>query len=211
MSSISGISSLQSQHIPPPPPPIQRQTATEVTNNFFSKVDPKDSGSFDKNTLSRVADKVSISQASVDAMFSLMDSNADGSVTKQEFTNLLQTIDPQSESQSTNNQAPGGMGPMHGGGPPPPPPPKPESDSDVSTTSIDPADTNGDGTVSAEEAMVYSQTASVSIDTVKSSDTMPEVRKSGYDIMMPQVMNMISSYTASENNQIDAYSSDLDT
>ena len=205
MSSISGISSFQFQQTPPP-----RQTATQVTNDFFAKVDPKGSGSFDKNTLSQVADKVSISQGSVDAMFSLMDSNGDGSVTKQEFTNLLQTIAPQSGSQPRSNPAPNGMGSVHGhaGGPPPPPPPSNTgSGSNVSTTSTDPADTNGDGTVSAEEAMVYSQTTSVSIGTLSGSDALPDATKIGHDIMMPQVMNMISSYAASENNQIGPSSS----
>ena len=196
MSSISGISSFQFQQTPPP-----RQTATQVTNDFFAKVDPKGSGSFDKSTLSQVADKVSISQGSVDAMFSLMDSNGDGSVTKQEFTNLLQTIAPQSESQSNqskNSPASNGVGSVHGhaGGPPPPPPSNTGSGSNVSTISTDPADTNGDGIVSVEEAMVYSQTTSVKTGTL-----------SGSDVMTAQAINMISSYAASEKNQVSSTSS----
>jgi len=44
-------------------------------------------------------------------MFTLMDSNADGSVTKQEFTDLLQTIKPQGESTSAGMPPPPeGMG-----------------------------------------------------------------------------------------------------
>jgi len=193
---VSGCSSLGAQYFTPS---VQRPTATEVANSFFSAVDPTGSGSFDKNALSGIADKVSISSAAVDAMFSLMDSNGDGSVTKQEFTDLLQTIKPQGESQLPGSPPPGGMGPPMAGGPPPP---KTES-----STSTDPADTNGDGIVSTAEALAFSQSSSTSIDTASNSDSFSEVNKPGDDLMISKVMNMISSYALAENWQVTSESS----
>jgi len=200
MVSINGNSSLGAMHAPPPP---QRPTATEVTNSFFAAVDPTGSGSFDKNALNSLADKVSISPAAVDAMFSLLDSNADGSVTKQEFTDVLQTIKPQGDSPSSATpptSPPGGMRPA-GGGPPPP------MQAASSTTSTDPADTNGDGTVSAVEALAYSQASAISANTTDSADGSTNTTNRGEDLIVSNVMNMISSYALADKNQGTAESS----
>jgi len=193
---VSGSSSLGAQYFSPP---VQRPTAVEVANSFFSAVDPTGSGSFDKNALSGIVDKVSISSSAVDAMFSLMDSNADGSVTKQEFTDLLQTIKPQGESQLPGSPPPGGMGPPMAGGPPP--------SKSESSTSTDPADTNGDGIVSTAEALAAGLSTSASADIMINSDSLSEENKRGDDLMVSKVMQMLSSYALAETGQVTSESS----
>jgi len=192
MVAINGSASLGARHVPP----AQRPTATEVTKSFFSAVDPTGSGSFDKKALSGVADKVSISPAAVDAMFNLMDSNADGSVTKQEFTDLLQTMKPQEGSASSNATPQAGMAPPPGG---PPPQNAAASSTEIS---LDPADTNGDGTVSAAEALAYSLSSSTVADNTSNVDTANETTKKGDALLISNVMRMLSSYALAENNQV---------
>jgi len=192
MVAISGNASLGAGHVPP----AQRPTTTEVTKSFFSAVDPTGSGSFDKKALSGLADKVSISASAVDAMFSLMDSNADGSVTKQEFNNLLQTLKPQGDNATSIAAQPQGMAPHHGG------PPPPKAGGPTATANIDPADLNGDGTVSADEAIAYSLSTSTVVGNTATSAASTETMNKGDELLVSKVMRMISSYALAENTQV---------
>ncbi|MDX8396740.1 MAG: EF-hand domain-containing protein [Mariprofundaceae bacterium] len=138
---------LNISHRPTPP------SAEKLADHFFAKVDPTNSGSFNKNALNKLVDKVSISTASVDAMFTKMDQNGDGSVSKQEFTDTLKSLSPDMRN------SPPAQGGSHAGPPPRgghggPPPTQGQASTVVYE---DPADTDGDGVVSTIEALAYSQ------------------------------------------------------
>lgn len=93
-------------------------------------------------------------------VFSAFDNNGDGQATTAEITTTLQALADR-QQQGTNGAETGGTqesGGLNGpGAPPPPPPPAATTDTSAASTLIDPADTNGDGVVSATEALAALQ------------------------------------------------------
>ena len=132
--------------------------ASAMKEKMFAKVDSDGSGGVDGSELQAMLDKVSErsgqSLGSADELLTKMDSNADGSLDANELDSGMKSLlPPPSTTLAFAGQRSGGAG-GHPGGPPPggPPPAKAASSEDSSSSaSTDPMDTNGDGTVSAQE------------------------------------------------------------
>lgn len=187
----------------------QRPDTTKMAEDLFSQLDTSGQGFIQKSDLQTALDKISsISSSSssttstsstVDELFSTFDTNSDGKVSKQEFTDTLARLQNDLEQQYQNSRMQtaiqaGGTEKM-GGRPPPPPPPGdgPSMTKDELTSALDQigasdsrsnmmsnivqnfdqADTDGDGKVSFQEAMAFQQSSgnSSSSTTPASSDT----------------------------------------
>jgi Ca2+-binding EF-hand superfamily protein len=167
---------------------MQRPDTSKMAEDLFSKMDTTGKGYIEKSDLQTALGKLSQSDSSnsstsADDLFSKMDGDGNGKVTKEEMSATLEKIAsqldgpfPRMRLQDGQNDQGGQQGDM----PPPPPPPSggqgtqqaSSTDSTQSDQDSDPADTNGDGTVSVKEAQVYAQSqASSSTDTSSSSST----------------------------------------
>jgi hypothetical protein len=105
-------------------------------------------------------------QPTADEMFSKIDANGDGKVTKSEFSDSIKKFTEQMDSHLMSMRQSGKM--PQGGQMPMGAPPAGQSGmsgssgangattSSSSNSNTDPADTNGDGTVSAKESIAYS-------------------------------------------------------
>lgn len=172
---------------------------SNLASQLFSKLDTSGQGYLSKSDLATALSKTSSSasgsaSSDVDSLFSQLDNDQDGKVTKQEFTDTLTQLADQLASQAL--QAGGGMpgggmgGGMSGGMPPPPPPndagfTKDElqsqldeigsSDSKRSSlisnivANFDQADTDGDGKVSFKEAMSFDKSSRSNSSSASSS------------------------------------------
>ena len=132
-------------------------------DSVFSKLDTKNQGYIEKTDLQSALSGVdgSDTQSSdIDDAFSALDGDGDGKVTKSELTDAMTKLSDQLNAQFDASRIQGGGG-MRPDGPPPGPPPggagsADSADSASSTSSTaEPADTNGDGTVSAQEQAAY--------------------------------------------------------
>jgi Ca2+-binding EF-hand superfamily protein len=181
--------------------------SVETAQQLFSKLDTSAQGYLELSDLQSAFTKVSsISETSnlntdtydAEELFSRLDSDSDGKITEQEFTDSLAQLDEQINtlfSQMRMSEASGNMLP------PPPPPPEASGDmqdagfteeeliaqldeigdSDSARSSLiesiianfDEADTDGDGRVSNHEAMAFDQSDGESTDaaTLAATDT----------------------------------------
>ena len=162
-------------------------------SSLFSKLDTSNKGYFEKSDLASALSKLdsssSNSSASVDDVFTSLDSDGDGKVTQSELSSSLQNLANELNSQYDASRMAAAMGQM-----PPPPPPQggkdegftkdeltsiagSTSDSNLSNlmstlaSNFSAADTNGDGKVSAEEAMAYQESASSSTSATTTDST----------------------------------------
>jgi hypothetical protein len=143
----------------------------------FSKLDTKNQGYIEKSdlqsALSATDDTAGTQSNDVDDAFSALDGDGDGKVTKSELTDVMTKLADQLSAQFDASRVNGGG--KRPDGPPPGPPPGglqgaqggdsagamgssgSASSSTSSSTSgtTEAADTNGDGTVSAQEQMAY--------------------------------------------------------
>jgi hypothetical protein len=115
----------------------------------------------------------------IDDAFGALDGDGDGKVTKSELTDAMTKLSDQLNAQFDASRVNGGG--MRPDGPPPGPPPGGASgansaDATASTASTtEPADSNGDGTVSAQEQAAYeTKQASESGRTQHERDPMRE-------------------------------------
>lgn len=170
----------------------------------------------------------SASSASVDDVFSALDSNSDGKVTKDEFSTVLSKLQEQLQSQLGQSQMQGSGGPQGMGGRPLPPPAdadagsftKDELISKLSETSsssnsqqtdlmskivsnFEAADSDGDGKVSAKEAMAYDQSTQNSSTSTTSSSS---ANNSDAQVMM-KIMQLMHAYGSQQSQS--AFSSQL--
>lgn len=111
---------------------MHRPDPSQMASKLFSKLDTKNQGYLEKSDLQSAFSQISstggsdTSTASVDDVFSQLDSNSDGKVTKDEFSSTLKKLADELDSQfnSMRMGGAGGMGSASGmGGMPPPPPP----------------------------------------------------------------------------------------
>lgn len=201
MSSIGGIgsgSSMMMQSMRS----MQRPDPAEAAANLFTKLDTSGQGYIQKSDLQAAYDKISASSTTsastsgtsgIDDLFSQLDTDSDGKVTKQEFSDALKQLSEQLDSQLMSMRMKDGMqGGGEMGGMPPPPPPSDEtgftqdelssqlqeigsSESQRSglissiIDNFDQADLDGDGKVSLEEAMVFGQSSLDSSSSASSS------------------------------------------
>ena len=143
MSTISGVSSASSAWSQM----SGSARSTSRADRMFAKVDADGSGSVDKTELQGMLDKMAEKSGntlgSADDLMTKMDSDGNGSLSKDELDTGMKSLMPKPSSTVDFAQRSGGSRP-----------PPPSGDSDAtgsSTSSTDPLDTNGDGTVSAEE------------------------------------------------------------
>ena len=132
-------------------------------DSVFSKIDTKNQGYIEKSDLQSALSGVdgSATQSSdVDDAFSALDGDGDGKVTKNELTDAMTKLSDQLNAQFDASRVNGGG--MRPDGPPPGPPPggakgdgSTDSTTSTSSTTTEPADANGDGTVSAQEQAAY--------------------------------------------------------
>jgi Ca2+-binding EF-hand superfamily protein len=203
MSSISSLSAMSATMTMQGTHHRQRPNPTEMAESQFAKLDTTGQGYIDKAALQSALDSVKSGSASssADELFSKLDKDSDGKVTKQEFSDVLTSMAQQMDQQFANmrmNGATGSMGAIgggHGGGMPPPSPAggkdggftKDElssqleeiGSSDSTRSSLisnivqnfDAADTNGDGKVSFKEAITYDQASLSSSSGTTTSTT----------------------------------------
>lgn len=180
---------------------MQRPSPEEAAQQLFSELDTSGQGYIEISDLESAFQKVSsVSTTSsvetdgsdLEELFTQLDSDGDGKVTEQEFTDSLAQLDKQMNelfAQMRMHEAMGGM-------PPPPPPPENDegftaeelsaqleeigdSDSERSTLiqsiidNFDDADTDGDGKVNLEEAMAYGQANGLGPDMQAMQGGMP--------------------------------------
>lgn len=110
-------------------------------DSVFSKLDTKKQGYIEKtdlqSALSATDDGGGMQSGDIDDAFSALDGDGDGKVTRSELTDAMTKLSDQLNAQFDASR-------VNGGG---------TSSSTTSTT--EPADTNGDGTVSAQEQAAY--------------------------------------------------------
>jgi hypothetical protein len=141
------------------------------TDSVFSKLDTKNQGYIEKSDLQSAlsgTDGSATQSSDIDDAFNALDGDGDGKVTKSELTDAMTKLSDQLNAQFDAARVNGGGGGMRPDGPPPGPPPggaggpdgagstdsTTASTTDTSSTT-EPADTNGDGTVSAQEQAAY--------------------------------------------------------
>ena len=176
VSSISGFSSASAMAMTRPDP-------SQMASKLFSRLDTKGQGFIEQSDLQSAFSQVFGNAASSQAndassqLFSALDGDSNGKVTESEFSTGMQKLAEALDSQAFSSRM-GGAGGM----PPPPPPGGGQDDAgftqdelqsqldEIGSTdskrsslissvveNFDKADTNGDGKVSATEAMAYEQ------------------------------------------------------
>ena len=201
-----------------------------VAEALFSQLDTSNQGYIDKSTLQAAFEQLSTSSSSssssstsststnVDALFSKLDTNGDGKITKDEFTSTLQQLESQLQANAK----------LQSGGMPPPPPQDGDSDdagftkeqltaqlgeigssdskrsgviSDV-INNFDKADANGDGKVSAQEAMAYEQSkSSASTSSTSTSDSSSSSTSTDTSAkVLQQIMQLLQAYNTDNNS-----------
>jgi hypothetical protein len=196
-----------------------KSQSSEFADLLMPSLDSDSSGSIDVTEFSEAALSLSSSSVDEDAIneaFSLLDDDDDGTISLDELTSYMA-----SGLQNEQTQA--------AGSPPPPPPPSEEDDSgytqdelsalasDTSSvdanlaalfetlaSNFDEADANGDGEVSATEAMTYQEQVNqqelteteIATQTEETSST-DEVKQSFVDTMLQQ---LIAQYYMDEND-----------
>jgi Ca2+-binding EF-hand superfamily protein len=216
MSSISSIGSMASQQVMQ----HRRPDPAKMAEDLFSKLDTAGQGYLQKADFQAAFDSLSSSTSStssnIDSLFSQLDADSDGKVTKQEFSDTLAKLSDQLEQQFQSSRMQNAMG----GGMPPPPPPQNDTgftkdelssqlneigSSDSKRSSLissivqnfEAADTNGDGKVSFQEAMAYDQKSSTSASSASSTSTASTGTASTQDSdaqLMLQIMRLLQAY-----------------
>lgn len=136
---------------------------TPDTNALFTKLDTKQKGYIDEADLKKAAGTDSTAASKSAEVFKQIDSDGNGKVTKSELSAAVEKVGDQLNAQldrsrtktSATEVKSGGAAPAHGGGGGAPPAKSGGSDSATTTKYVAAADTNTDGTVSADEAAAY--------------------------------------------------------
>ncbi|MDO9052330.1 MAG: EF-hand domain-containing protein [Gallionella sp.] len=175
---------------------MQRPDSSKMVDNLFSKLDTKGQGYIEKSDFQGAFDKVASKSASADDVFKALDGNDDGKITKQEMSDSVTKLADQLVSQLQNMRMSG----MGGVG---------MSKSDISSMAdssgsasqqlnelaqnFDVADTNQDGTISAQELMAYqaSNSATSSTSGVQNGDAQ----------VMARIMDMMTTYGATAQDE----------
>lgn len=206
------------------PPDGGQKMAAEL----FSQIDSSGQGYIDKSTLKAALEQSSSSSdssssGSVDELFSVLDGNSDGKITKDEFTSSFQSLAQQLESQLMSGNS------MQAGNMPPPPPPHPPQNgagftkdeltsqldaigsSDSTRSSLissvienfDQADSDGDGKVSFKEAMAFEQASSSDSTTSSTSSSSNSASPASEDLnakLMRQLMQLMQAYNPNDQS-----------
>ncbi|MFZ3017984.1 MAG: EF-hand domain-containing protein [Gallionella sp.] len=204
----------------------------KMAADLFSQIDSSGQGYIDKSALQAAVEQISSSGGSssssnVDELFSALDGNSDGKITKDEFTDSFQSLARQLESQLMSGNSMQMGNPMQAGNMPPPPHP-PRNDagftkdeltsqlnaigsSDSTRSSLiskvvenfDQADSNGDGKVSFKEAMALDQSSSSDSTTSSTSSSSNSASPASEDLnakLMRQLMQLMQAYNPKDQS-----------
>jgi Ca2+-binding EF-hand superfamily protein len=183
--------------------------ASAMKEKMFAKVDSDSSGSVDKTELQGMLDHMAKmtgnSLGSADDLMTKMDADGNGSLSSDELDSGMKSLmPPPSSTVDFAQQREGGPGSPGGCGGPPPPD---ASDSDSTSSSADPLDTNGDGTVSAQERMAGELKASLKdLLSAIDSDGDKKISKSEAETFKANLDTALSSLDSSGSS--DSASSD---
>lgn len=217
VSSISGYSSASAMAMTRPDP-------SQMASKLFSRLDTKGQGFIEQSDLQSAFSQVFGNAASSQAndassqLFSALDGDSNGKVTESEFSTGMQKLAEALDSQAFSSRM-GGAGGM----PPPPPPGGGQDDAgftqdelqsqldEIGSTdskrsslissvvdNFDKADTNGDGKVSATEAMAYEQStqSSTSGNSTSTGSASSASSSSQTDAMLAQrLMELMRAYS----------------
>jgi hypothetical protein len=123
---------------------------SKMKEDLFAKVDADGSGAVDKTELQGMLQAVAGTGTTSNTadVFSTMDADGNGSLTADELDSGMKSLMPPPADTVAFAQSRSGSEPPQG---PPPPGGPPPGASASASDSTDPLDTNGDGTVSAQE------------------------------------------------------------
>lgn len=202
---------------------------SQVSSRLFTTLDTRKQGYLEKSDLasafSQIASK-SGDVASVDDVFSALDNDQDGKVTRSEFPDSLAKLQEALDGQlnQTRMRRGGGVGGTQGAGGMPPPPPQGSdqgftkdelsrqleqigsSDSQRASlissivSNFEAADTNGDGKVSFKEAIAYDQSSQQNSGNDASTSSRSGTATSDAQVMM-KIMQLAHAYGAVADSQ----------
>lgn len=180
---------------------MQRPDASQMASRLFGKLDSKNQGYIEKSDLASALSQLDSTastdtSSSVDELFSTLDGDGDGKVTESEMTTSMKKLAEELDSQFNSMRMQGGMAGAQGMPPPPPPQGGQGEDSGFSkdeltaqleeigstdskrselisnvVNNFDEADADGDGKVTAQEAMAFDQKSSQSATSSGSADS----------------------------------------
>ncbi len=201
---------------------MQRPDPTRMASNVFSKLDTKGQGFIEESDLQSALSQLSSASASSTesdsaALFKALDGDSDGKVTESEFSSSMQKL-----ADALDNQAFGSR--MAGAMPPPPPPPQGDDAGftqdelngqleEIGSTdsarseliskvaeNFEAADTNGDGKVSAPEAMAYERESRTSASTSTSTSADSSTSSTASEgALMHRLMELMRAYGGDDN------------
>lgn len=142
---------------------ITATNSASVTDALFKKLDTKQKGYIDEADLKAAAGDESAAASRSAEVFKQLDSDGNGKVTKSELSAAVEKVGSQLDAQVDQSRVKNATGGAnagdgaggHGGGGGAPPARSGGSDSATATKYVAAADTNGDGTVSADEEAAY--------------------------------------------------------
>lgn len=202
----------------------RRPDTARLSEDLFSALDTKGQGYLEQSDFETAFSSLSIddgASASAEEVFRALDADEDGKLTQDEMSSSLQQLSDQLDSQFHQmRMEQAGAGAM--GGMPPPPPPEGEDQgftqdelesiaSEIGSTgstasslmgsiasNFEAADANGDGRVTASEAMAYQQSTSGS-DTTATASSGSGSSTSGNDgnsdsLVFRRIMQLAASY-----------------
>lgn len=198
---------------------MRRPDPAKMAENLFDKLDTSGQGYLQKSDFQTAFDSIapvsgssSSTSTNVDDLFAKLDTNSDGKVTKDEFSTSLSKLAEQLDQQFQSMRMQDAMGGM-GGMPPPGNDAGFTKDelssqldqlggSDSSRSSLlsgivqnfDKADANGDGKVSAQEAMAYSRSSQSSSTATDASATTLAAAGDTEGKLMLQIMRLMQAY-----------------
>ena len=213
-----------------------RPDPTQMAHKLFTEIDTAGQGYIEKSDLAAAyqttatVTSTSSDDSDIDELFSQLDSNDDGKITQQEFTDSFIQIDEQISNIMSQMRANEALGTM----PPPPPPPPPDAQAGeagdgftleqltaqleeigssdprraelISTIieNFEEADTDGDGKVSFAEAMTFNEGGPTGVNTASTDETLLSSVESSQDLnqrAMMQLIRLLQAYG------VDQYSS----
>jgi Ca2+-binding EF-hand superfamily protein len=203
---------------------MRRPDPAQMAGKLFDKLDTKQQGYLELSDLQSAFDGLSTSSgsSSVEDVFSQLDGDSDGKVTKDELTSSLQALAEQLDSQFAQQRmrgSDGGGGPSGMQGMPPPPPPGDDagfskdelsqqleeigsSDStrasliDKIVNNFDAADSDGDGKVSFKEAMAYDQSSGNPTASSGNTGGADSTQANSEAQVMMKIMQLLHAYAS---------------
>lgn len=206
-----------------------RPDPAQMAQKLFSEIDTTGQGYIERSDLAAAYEtttsviSTSSDDSDIDELFSQLDSNDDGKITQQEFTDSFIQIDEQISNIMSQMRANEALGMM----PPPPPPPPPDAQAgeagdgftleqltaqleEIGSTdprraelisniieNFEEADADADGKVSFAEAMAFDEGGSTDESTASTNETLLSSVESSQDLnqmVMMQLTRLLQAY-----------------